>query len=62
MELLSSSWLGQNSKASKNNRLLTELSIHLCLHVTGGKSEIRQVYLPALIFLTVSTLIQKGVV
>ncbi|KAM0682981.1 DNA replication factor C complex subunit Rfc1 [Mitosporidium daphniae] len=55
------SWLGQNSKCTKNNRLLTELSIHLCLHVTGGKSEIRQAYLPAFVFLMASTLIQKGV-
>ena len=53
-------WLGQNSRSGKNGRLLTELSVHMCLHTSGGRWELRQSYLSALIILLSYPLLQKG--
>ena len=43
------SWLGQNSKASKGQRLLKELQLHMHLSTSADANEIRQSYLPTLI-------------
>ena len=56
-----SSWLGQNSKTGKNTRILTELTMHMCLHTSGGKSEIRQAYLTPLINILTMPLLKYGV-
>jgi replication factor C subunit 1 len=53
-------WLGQNSKAGKNHRLLMELAIHMCLHISGGKQELRQSYLSFLILALTRPLIELG--
>ncbi|RCH79033.1 hypothetical protein CU098_005852, partial [Rhizopus stolonifer] len=42
------SWLGQNSKANKNARLLGELHSRLRLKTSGDRSEIRQNYVSTL--------------
>ncbi|KAI8844475.1 replication factor RFC1 C terminal domain-containing protein [Chytriomyces cf. hyalinus JEL632] len=42
------SWLGKNSNQSKNVRLLKEIQLHMRLHVSADKNEVRQSYLPAL--------------
>ncbi|RUP45375.1 hypothetical protein BC936DRAFT_148256 [Jimgerdemannia flammicorona] len=41
-------WLGQNSKTIKYQRLLREVQIHMRLHISGDKNEVRQTYLPTL--------------
>jgi replication factor C subunit 1 len=56
-----SSWLGQNSKTGKNLRILTEISMHMCLHTSGGKSEIRQAYFTPLVEMLTSPLLKHGV-
>ncbi|KAJ1561711.1 hypothetical protein HK096_003618, partial [Nowakowskiella sp. JEL0078] len=43
-----SSVLGQQSKTTKNYRLLREIQIHMRLHISGDKTEVRQSYLPIL--------------
>ncbi|KAJ3262664.1 hypothetical protein HK103_000193 [Boothiomyces macroporosus] len=42
------SWLGQNSKQGKGNRLLRELQLHTRLHTSADKNELRLSYLPLL--------------
>ncbi|KAI8618709.1 replication factor RFC1 C terminal domain-containing protein [Chytriomyces sp. MP71] len=42
------SWLGKNSNQGKNMRLLKEIQLHMRLHVSADKNEVRQTYLPAL--------------
>lgn len=54
------SWLGQNSKTMKSFRILTELTMHMCLHTSGGKSEIRESYLTPLIQKLTSPLVKDG--
>jgi replication factor C subunit 1 len=54
--------LGNMSKTSKNYRLLKELQIHMRVHISGDKSEIRQSYLPALIPRLTTPLLNNGVV
>ncbi|RUS23369.1 hypothetical protein BC937DRAFT_93313 [Endogone sp. FLAS-F59071] len=41
-------WLGQNSKATKYQRLLRDVQIHMRLSISGDKNEVRQTYLPTL--------------
>lgn len=43
-----SSWLGQNSKAMKNQRLLQELQYHTRLRTSTSKTEMRLDYVPVL--------------
>lgn len=46
--LLFSSWLGQNSKQNKMQKLLSEIQIHMRLKVSANTTQIRQHYLPTL--------------
>ncbi|KAJ3025319.1 UNVERIFIED_CONTAM: hypothetical protein HDU68_007254 [Siphonaria sp. JEL0065] len=41
-------WLGKNSNQGKNVRLLKEIQLHMRLHVSADKNEVRQSYLPAM--------------
>ncbi|KAJ3084849.1 hypothetical protein HDU99_001925 [Rhizoclosmatium hyalinum] len=41
-------WLGKNSNQGKNMRLLKEVQMHMRLHVSADKNEVRQSYLPAM--------------
>lgn len=52
--------LGQTSKINKSWRQLRELHLHLCLHISGDKNEVRQSYLPALVPRMTQPLIQRG--
>ncbi|CAG8445116.1 782_t:CDS:10 [Acaulospora colombiana] len=54
------SWLGQNSKASKYQRILKELQIHMRLKISGDKSEVRLNYIPALFSALSLPLINEG--
>ncbi|KAF9365235.1 hypothetical protein BGX34_010798 [Mortierella sp. NVP85] len=53
-------YLGQNSKASKYNRLVKEIQIRMRLKISGDKNEVRQSYLPALFPALTQPLIQQG--
>ncbi|KAI8811392.1 replication factor RFC1 C terminal domain-containing protein [Cladochytrium replicatum] len=46
MDISFPGWLGRNSTAGKNNRLLKEIQMHTSLKVTGDKNAMRQDYLP----------------
>jgi ribonucleotide reductase alpha subunit len=56
------SWLGQNSKQNKYQRLLRELQIHMRLKISGDKNELRQTYLPALAPYLATPIVQNGTV
>ncbi|KNC98455.1 replication factor C subunit 1 [Spizellomyces punctatus DAOM BR117] len=53
-------WLGQNSKYSKNIRLLREIQTHMRLHISGNKSEVRLNYMPTLAPSLAKPLINDG--
>ncbi|KAI9332356.1 replication factor RFC1 C terminal domain-containing protein [Obelidium mucronatum] len=53
------SWLGKNSNQTKNVRLLKEIQMHMRLHVSADKNEVRQSYLPALAPLLTVPLLDK---
>lgn len=53
-------WLGLNSKAGKLQRLLTEISVHMCLHISAGKDALRMDYLSPLIALMTEPLIKEA--
>ncbi|KAI8811854.1 replication factor RFC1 C terminal domain-containing protein [Cladochytrium replicatum] len=46
MDISFPGWLGRNSTAGKNNRILKEIQMHTSLKVTGDKNALRQDYLP----------------
>ncbi len=52
-------WLGQNSKTSKANRLVREVTQHMRLKVSGDKSQVRLEYLPTLATMLTLPMIQK---
>lgn len=54
--------LGNMSKAGKNYRLLKELQLHMRLHISGDKTDVRQSYLPSLLPRLTEPLIQKATV
>lgn len=53
-------YLGQNSKASKYNRLVKEIQIRMRLKISGDKNEVRQSYLPALFPALTQPLVKQG--
>jgi replication factor C subunit 1 len=53
-------WLGQNSKANKNLRLLGEIQVHSRLHTSSSLREFREVYVPALFPLLYLPLVHQG--
>ncbi|WRT63728.1 uncharacterized protein IL334_000651 [Kwoniella shivajii] len=53
-------WLGQNSKQGKLQRQLTDIQIRMRLKVSGGRSEIREQYMPMLASKIVLPLVQRG--
>lgn len=53
-------WLGQNSRRNKLFRLLTEISIHMRLHISASKDEVRLSYLSPLIAFMTEHLIKNG--
>ncbi|WVW81923.1 hypothetical protein I302_103926 [Kwoniella bestiolae CBS 10118] len=53
-------WLGQNSKQGKLGRQLTDIQIRMRLKVSGGRSEIREQYMPMLASKIVLPLVQRG--
>ncbi|WWC85920.1 uncharacterized protein L201_000790 [Kwoniella dendrophila CBS 6074] len=53
-------WLGQNSKQGKLQRQLTDIQIRMRLKVSGGRSEIREQYMPLLASKVVLPLVQRG--
>lgn len=53
------SYLGQNSKANKYNRLLQEVQSHARLKISGDKKEVRLQYLPVLGYRLVHPIIAK---
>ncbi|TPX45812.1 hypothetical protein SeLEV6574_g03630 [Synchytrium endobioticum] len=53
------SWLGNNSKQTKNARLLKELQIHMRPRISADKQEIRQSYLAALVPKLTHPLVEK---
>jgi replication factor C subunit 1 len=55
------SWLGQNSKQTKNWRLLGEITKHAYLKTATGKSEMRMSYAPVLAERLLRPLILEGV-
>jgi hypothetical protein len=55
-------WLGQNSKTNKLSRQLGDIQVRMRLKVSGDKSEIRQVYIPALFPHIVQPLMDTGAV
>ena len=55
-------WLGQNSKQNKLNRQLTDVQARLRLRASADKSEIRQLYIPALFPHIVQPLMDSGAV
>jgi replication factor C subunit 1 len=61
-EFIHFSLLGQMSKANKGWRLLRELHMHMSLHISGDKNEIRQNYMPALIPRLTKPLVERGAV
>lgn len=52
--------LGNLSKGNKNYRLLKELQLHMRLHISGDKSDVRQSYLPSLLPRITQPLIDQG--
>ena len=55
-------WLGQNSKTNKLSRQLGDIQIRMRLKVSGDKSEIRQMYIPALFPHIIKPLTDDGAV
>ncbi|KAI9098333.1 putative DNA replication factor C subunit Rfc1 [Phlyctochytrium arcticum] len=55
-----SSWLGQNSKYTKNVRLLREIQSHMRLHISGNKDEVRLNYMSVLAPSLAKPLIKDG--
>jgi hypothetical protein len=60
--LLTTRWLGQNSKQGKLGRQLTDIQIRMRLRATGSRQEIRETYMPMLASKIVSPLVQSGAV
>lgn len=54
------SWLGQNSKAMKYQRLLQELQYHTRLRTSTDKSQLRLDYLPLLVKKLINPLLRNG--
>jgi len=52
--------LGNMSKSGKNFRLLKELQLHMRLHISGDKTDVRQSYLPSLLPRITKPLIDQG--
>ncbi|KAJ3072599.1 hypothetical protein HDU98_003322 [Podochytrium sp. JEL0797] len=52
-------WLGKNSSQGKSMRLLKEVQLHMRLHVSADKNEVRQSYLPALAPLVTLPLVKQ---
>lgn len=55
-----SSWLGNNSKSMKNQRLLQEVQYHTRLRTSTSKSELRLDYVPAMREAFTNPLIREG--
>jgi replication factor C subunit 1 len=55
-----SSWLGNFSKENKYQRILKDLTMHMRLHVSADKFEVRQSYLPVLLDKLYNPLLTKG--
>lgn len=55
------SWLGQNSRTNKNQRLLAEVTRHAYLHALAGKMELRLDYLQTFASAIVGPMAQQGV-
>lgn len=55
-----SSWLGNNSKAMKNQRLLQEVQYHTRLRTSTSKSELRLDYVPAMREVLTKPLVEDG--
>lgn len=53
-------WLGQNSKGTKNQRLLQELQYHARLRTLTSKSEMRLDYVPVLRGVMTKPLVEQG--
>ncbi|WVR03532.1 hypothetical protein IAU60_000524 [Kwoniella sp. DSM 27419] len=53
-------WLGQNSKQTKLQRLLTDIQIRMRLRVSGSRAEIREQYMPLLANKIVLPLTKRG--
>ncbi|WWC66667.1 uncharacterized protein I206_100571 [Kwoniella pini CBS 10737] len=53
-------WLGQNSKQGKLQRQLTDIQIRMRLKVSGGRSEIREQYMPLLASKVIMPLVDRG--
>ncbi|KAF9986298.1 hypothetical protein BGZ65_008089 [Modicella reniformis] len=53
-------YLGQNSKASKYNRLVKDIQIRMRLKISGDKNEVRQNYLPAIFPVLTQPLLEHG--
>ncbi|KAI9034373.1 putative DNA replication factor C subunit Rfc1 [Hyaloraphidium curvatum] len=54
------STLGNMSKTNKNKRLLKDLQLHMRLHISGDKDDVRQSYLPSLLPRITVPLIERG--
>ncbi|KAJ3126974.1 hypothetical protein HK098_006941 [Nowakowskiella sp. JEL0407] len=55
-----SSYLGQLSKKNKNLRILKDLQMHMRLHISGDKYEVRNTYLPTLAMRLTNPLKREG--
>ncbi|WWC58244.1 uncharacterized protein I303_100782 [Kwoniella dejecticola CBS 10117] len=53
-------WLGQNSKQGKLQRQLTDIQIRMRLRVSGGRTEIREQYMPLLANKVIMPLVKRG--
>ncbi|KAJ1976736.1 DNA replication factor C complex subunit Rfc1 [Dimargaris xerosporica] len=53
-------WLGKNSTATKFQRMLREIQIHMRLRISGDKHDVRQNYIPALVPLLTAPLRENG--
>ncbi|KAJ3312006.1 hypothetical protein HDU76_002990 [Blyttiomyces sp. JEL0837] len=53
-------WLGRNSTQGKNARTLKEIQLHMRLHISADKNEIRQSYLSPMVLGLTQPLIKDG--
>ncbi|KAJ1979470.1 DNA replication factor C complex subunit Rfc1 [Dimargaris verticillata] len=53
-------WLGKNSTATKFQRMLREIQIHMRLRISGDKHDVRQNYIPALVPTLTAPLRENG--
>lgn len=57
--VLSISWMGSNSKQTKNKRILSDIHIHMRLKISASALDVRLAYIPTLLPKLVDPLFEK---